>query len=64
MIEGLQQRGSVGVKSHCSYMIVYSQLTLVSLDAFSGTEALPCVDMAHIGMAVTLACCKDKKNKD
>lgn len=41
-------------------MIVYSQLTLVSLDALSCTEALPCVDVAHVGMAVTLACCKEK----
>lgn len=39
----------------------HSQLTLVTLDAFSGTEALPCVDVAHAGVAVTPACCKDKK---
>ncbi len=42
-------------------MKVYSQLTLVSLDALSGTEALPCVDMTYVGVAVTLACCKERQ---
>lgn len=41
-------------------MSIYSQLTLISLDALSSTEALPSVDLAHAGMAVTLACCKEK----
>ncbi len=41
-------------------MVVHSQLTLVSFDALGGTEALPCVDVAHAGMAVTLASCKEK----
>lgn len=44
----------------CGYMIVYSQLTLVSLDPLRGTEALPRVDVAHVGVAVTLARCREK----
>lgn len=43
-----------------SYMTGYSQLTLVSLDALGGTEALPSVDVAHVGMAVALACWREK----
>lgn len=43
--------------------LAHSQLTLISLDALGGTEALSCVDVANVGMAVTLACCKDKKRK-
>lgn len=42
-------------------MVVYSQLTLVSLDALGSTEALPRVDVAHISMAVTLTRCGEKK---
>ena len=42
---------------------VHSQLTLVSLDALCGAEALPCVGMAHAGVAITLACCKGNKKK-
>lgn len=53
----------VFVWSNCSLTFVYSQLTLVSLDAFGGTEALPWVDVAHVGMAVTLAGCKRQKTK-
>lgn len=51
-----QQDGRVIVVN----VIVYSQLTLVALDALGGTETLPRVDMAHVGMAVTLTCCRDK----
>lgn len=46
-----------------TYMIVYSQLTLVSLDTFGGAEALPRVDVTHVGVAVTLACWKKKKKR-
>lgn len=41
-------------------MIIYSQLTLVSLDALGGTEAFPRVDVAHVSMAVTLTHCRQK----
>lgn len=44
-------------------MMAHSQLTLVSLDALGGAEALPRVDVAHVGMAVTLAGCKGKKER-
>jgi len=39
------------------HMTSYSQLTLVSLDPFGGAEALPGVDVAHVGMGVALARC-------
>lgn len=38
----------------------YLQLTLISLDAFSSAEALPCVDVADAGVAVTLTRCREK----
>lgn len=38
----------------------YSQLTLVPLDPLGGTEALPCVDVADVGVAVTLAHWREK----
>lgn len=40
---------------------VYSQLTVISFDAFGGTVALPTVDVAHVGMVVTLAGCREQR---
>lgn len=40
---------------------MYSQLTVISFDAFGGTVALPAVDVAHVGMVVTLAGCREQR---
>lgn len=39
----------------------HSQLTVVSFDAFGGAEALPSVDVAHAGVVVTLAGCREQR---
>lgn len=39
----------------------YSQLAVISFDAFGGAEALPSVDVAHAGVAVTLAGCREQR---
>lgn len=44
--------------------MTHSQLTLVSLDALGGAEALPRVDVTHVGVAVALACCKTTKQRE
>ena len=50
------QRGG-GLLNH-SCVVPYSQLTLVSLDALGGAEALPRVDVANAGVAVALTRCR------
>ena len=34
---------------------------MVSFDAFGGAEAFPSVDVAHVGVVVTLACCREQR---
>lgn len=40
---------------------MYSQLTVISFDAFGGAETLPSVEMAHVGVVVTLAGCREQR---
>lgn len=40
---------------------MYSQLTVIPFDAFGGTVALPTVDVAHVGMVVALAGCREQR---
>lgn len=42
----------------------YSQLALVSLDPFRGAEALPRVGVAHVGVAVALARCREERERE
>lgn len=34
---------------------------MISFDAFGGAEALPRGDVAHAGVAVALACCREQR---
>ena len=38
----------------CCYVHAYLQLALLSFDSLSGAEALPSLDLAYTGMAITL----------
>lgn len=47
-----------------SYMVIYSQMTPVSFNAFGDTEALSCIDVAYVSMVVTVAYCREKGREE